>query len=62
MDHCSVHVTDDVIRLLTDTTVRVTTFASQTTQIFQILDLTLFGVLKRRARYELPFQNDHARV
>jgi hypothetical protein len=52
MDNCSAHVTDDVIRLLTETRVRVIAFAPHTTHIFQILDLALFGVLKRRPRYE----------
>jgi hypothetical protein len=28
------------------------------TQIFQVLDLTLFGVLKRRAEYQLPLEDD----
>jgi hypothetical protein len=48
MDNRSFHVTDDVIRLLTEARERVITFAPHTTQIFQILDLKLFGVLKRR--------------
>jgi hypothetical protein len=29
-----------------------------TAQIFQVLDVTLFGVLKRRPRYELPFGDE----
>jgi hypothetical protein len=48
MDDCSAHITDDMIRLLTEAWVRVITFAPDTTHIFQVLDLTLFGVLKRR--------------
>jgi hypothetical protein len=38
----------------------VVTFAPQphTTQLFQVLDLTLFGVLKRHGQYQLPFE-DH---
>jgi hypothetical protein len=62
MDNCSVHVTDDVIRLLTEARVRVITCAPHTTHIFQVLDLTLFGVLKRRARYELPFETDNGAI
>jgi hypothetical protein len=62
MDNCSAHVTDDVIRLLTDATMRVITFAPHTTHIFLVVDLTLFGALKRRPRYELPFETDHATV
>jgi hypothetical protein len=48
MDNCSAQVTDDLIRLLTESRVRVITFALHTTHIFQILDLTLFGALKTR--------------
>jgi hypothetical protein len=32
------------------------------TQVFQVLDLTLFGVLKRCPRYELPFDENNATV
>jgi hypothetical protein len=60
MDNCSAHVNDDVIRILTEAGVRVITFALHTTQIFQVLDLTLFHVLKRHPRYELSFGNDNA--
>jgi hypothetical protein len=59
-DKCSAHVTDDVIRLLTEARVRVITFTGHTTQIFQVLDLKLFGVLERRPKSELPFENDDA--
>jgi hypothetical protein len=62
MDNRSAHVTDDVIRLLTEARVCVITFAPHTTQIFQVLDLTLFGVLKRRLRCELSFENENATV
>jgi hypothetical protein len=62
MDHCSAHFSDDVIRMLTEAKVRVITFPSRTTQVFQVLDLTLFGVLKRRPRYELPFDEDNSMV
>jgi hypothetical protein len=60
--NCSAHVSDDVIRLLTEAKVRIITFPSHTTQIFQVLNLTLFGVLKKRPRYELPFEHDNATV
>jgi hypothetical protein len=62
MDNYSAHVTDDVIRLLTEARACVITFALHTTQTFRVLDLTLFGVLKRPPRYELPFENNHAMV
>jgi hypothetical protein len=60
MDNCSSHVTDDVSRLLAEVRMHVITFAPHTTQIFQVLHLTLFGVLKRRTGYALPFENDNA--
>jgi hypothetical protein len=60
MAHCSAHVINDAIRNLTQAKVRVITFAPHITQVFQVLDLTLFGVLKRRPRYELSFNDDHA--
>jgi hypothetical protein len=50
---------DDLIHIPTEAKVRVITFAPHTTQIFQILDLKLFGVLKRRTRSALPFENDN---
>jgi hypothetical protein len=62
MDNYSAHATDDMICLVTEVRVHVTTFASHTTQIFHVHDLTLFCVLKRRPRYELPFENDNATV
>jgi hypothetical protein len=62
MDNCSAHVTDDVIRSLIEARVHVITFTPRITQILQILDLTLFGFLKRRPRYERPFEKEHAMV
>jgi hypothetical protein len=62
MAHCSADVSDDVIRILTEARVRVITFAPHLTQVFQILHLTLFGVLKRCPRYELPFDENNATV
>jgi hypothetical protein len=62
MDNCSPHITPPVIELLSTARVRVivATFTPQpqTTQIFQVLDLLLFGVLKRRGPYQLPFEDD----
>jgi hypothetical protein len=58
----SCDVTDDIIGLLTEARMRVITFAPHTTQISQILDVALFGVLKRRLGYELPFEDDKETV
>jgi hypothetical protein len=62
MDDCSIDVSDDVIRILTEARVRVIAFAPHTSHVFQVLDLTLFGVLKRCPRYELPFDENNATV
>jgi hypothetical protein len=62
MTYCSAHVSDAVIRILTEATVRIIIFAPHTTKVFQILDLTYFGVLKRCPRSELPFGDDNATV
>jgi hypothetical protein len=58
MDNCSPRLTPVLIDLLSETRVRIVTFAPHTTQIFQVLDLTLFGVLKRRGQYHFPFGYD----
>jgi hypothetical protein len=62
MAHCSADVSHDVIHILSEAKVRVITFAPHTTQVFQVLVLTLFGVLKRYPRYELPFDENNATV
>jgi hypothetical protein len=62
MDDDSVHVRNDVMAILTEAKVRVIILAPHTTQIFQVLVLTLFGVPERCARYELPFDDDNATV
>jgi hypothetical protein len=49
MDNCSPHMGDAVIALLTREHVRVITFAPHTTHIFQVLDLVLFGALKKHS-------------
>jgi hypothetical protein len=62
MDTCSPHISPSGIEILSTARVRVVvdTFARQPrpTQIFQVLDLTLFGVLKRRDQYQLPLEDD----
>jgi hypothetical protein len=49
MDNCSPHVSNDVIAILTNTLVRVITFARHTTHVFQMLDVVLFSALTKRA-------------
>jgi hypothetical protein len=62
MDHCSPPLTATVIELLSTARVRVVVvpFAPQpdATQIFQVLDLTVFRFLKKRGQYQLPLEDD----
>jgi hypothetical protein len=51
-----------MIALLTEARVRLITFAPHTIQTFQVLNVSLFIVLKRRPRYELPFEDESATV
>jgi hypothetical protein len=44
-----------VMDLLSSVRVRVVIFAPHTTQISQLLDLTLSGIFKREGKYHLPF-------
>jgi hypothetical protein len=62
MANCPSHVIHDIIRLLTEAGVRVITLAPYPTQLFQVLDVTLFGVLKRRLGYKLPFDDEKETV
>jgi hypothetical protein len=62
MDSVSPDISDDVIRILIEARGCVISFAPHTTQVLQVLDLTLFAVLNRCPRYELPFDDDNATV
>jgi hypothetical protein len=54
----SCYVTDDIIGLLTGARMGVISFAPHATQIFQILDVTLFSALKWRLGYKFPFEDE----
>jgi hypothetical protein len=60
MDNCLPPLILVVIDLLSNARVRIVPFAPHTPQIFQVLDLdlALFGVLKGRGQYQLPFGDD----
>jgi hypothetical protein len=49
LDNCSCHISDDVVAVFTRVRVRISTFAPQTTHILQVLDVVLFGALKKHA-------------
>jgi hypothetical protein len=58
MDNWSIHTKPEVLKMLREHDVKVITFPPHTTQVFQTLDLSLFGVLKRNMQYKLPVGND----
>jgi hypothetical protein len=62
MDNCPFHMRREVLKMLREHNVRVITFPPHTSQVFQALDLSLFGVLKRKLQYKLPLCNDDAVV
>jgi hypothetical protein len=58
MDNCSPHLSPVVFDLRSTSRVRLVTFTSHTTEIVSVLDMALFGIFKRRAQYQLPFDDD----
>jgi hypothetical protein len=48
MDNCSVHTQPETLQMIADHQVKVIIFPPHTTQIFQSLDLSLFGKFKRK--------------
>jgi hypothetical protein len=49
MDNCSNDMSDDVITILTRERIRIVTFATQITHVFQIFDMMLSSTLKKHA-------------
>jgi hypothetical protein len=49
IDNCLPHASDDVVAVLTSVQMRIITFATHKTQVFQMLDVVLFGALKKHA-------------
>jgi heptaprenylglyceryl phosphate synthase len=49
MAHCSSHISDNVVAVLTYARVRIIKFAFHITHIFQVLDVVLVGALKNPA-------------
>jgi hypothetical protein len=58
MDNCPSHVGEVILDFLRDARVRVITWPPHTTQTFQELDISLFGVLKRRKQSKFSFDNN----
>jgi len=57
LDNCIVHVGEHVEKLLAEKEVKMIIFPLHTTHVFQVLDLTLFGVSKRRKHSNLPLDD-----
>jgi hypothetical protein len=49
MDNCLSHASVDFVAVLTSVQMRIITFTHHTTQIFQMLDVILFGAFKKHA-------------
>jgi hypothetical protein len=58
MDNCSIQTRPEVLPILREHDVKVIPFPPHTTQLFQSLGLSIFGVLKRKLHSELPLGND----
>ena len=52
MDSCCAHITDNILQLLGENGVKVIVFPAHTTNIFQALDLVVFGALKTRMKHQ----------
>jgi hypothetical protein len=62
MDNCSPHVSDEVVAVLTNARVRIIIFAHHTAHIFQMLDVVLFGTLKKHANGLKMFDEEQPAV
>jgi hypothetical protein len=54
MDNCSIYTRPEVVATLRDHNMKLITFPPHTAQIFQNLDLCVFGVFKRKMQEKLP--------
>jgi hypothetical protein len=62
LDNCFIHTRPEVLATLRNHNVKMITFPPHIIQIFQTLDLCLFGIFKRKMRYKLPFANGNPTV
>jgi hypothetical protein len=51
-DNCSAHCSNDVLTKLSRHGVLVITYPPHTSHLFQVLDILLFGILKRAKKYQ----------
>ena len=50
-DNCSSHLDDEMLRILAENLIIVITYPPHTSHVFQVLDLLLFGILKKYKKY-----------
>jgi hypothetical protein len=60
MANCSLHISDDVVAVLAQARVRIIAFATHAINIFQVLDMVLFGALKKRANGLTMFDEEQS--
>lgn len=48
LDSCSAHIDDEILRILGENGIKAIAFPAHTTNIFQALDLVLFGIFKKK--------------
>jgi hypothetical protein len=58
MDNCSAHVAPEIFRLLGENHIKIVTFASHTTNIFQTLDLSFFGMFRTKKEFWMDQDDD----
>jgi hypothetical protein len=58
MNNCSAHVTPAIFRLLGENHIKIVTFAPHSTNVFQALDLSFFGVFKTKKKFQMD-QDDN---
>jgi hypothetical protein len=58
MDNCSVHMRESTLRDFAALRVKMAAFPNHNANIFQCLDLSLFGILKKRIDYRLPLDRN----
>jgi hypothetical protein len=58
MDKCSSHVTPEIFRLLGENHIKILAFAPHTTNIFQALNLSFFGMFQTREKFWMDQDDD----
>jgi hypothetical protein len=58
MDNCSIDIQAETVQTLAEDRVKVITFPPHTIHIFQCLDLSLFGNLRKKTNDKLPLESD----